>query len=221
MAFKAILFDCDGVLVQSEKIGSTLEIDMLEALGCDVDHQVLHQTLYGRTQQEAFDYFRQQWGSKIPPNFEQEFFQNLDQRFKEQLRPMPGVENVVAFLELPKAVVTNSTQERLTFVLSKTGLIDYFVGKMFTLDQVTQGKPAPDLYLLAAETLGVAAKECLVVEDSIVGVQSAVAAGMTVLGFIGGDHTFDGHDASLRAAGATDVITEFPKLLDYLRDHAA
>lgn len=216
MIFEAVIFDCDGVLVASEKLSSALEMQMLRDLGCDVTREELTSACFGKTQQEAFIYFRERWGDKIPSSFEQDYIQALHHKFAHELDVVPGVENILAFLELPKAVASNSQKDRLTLALSKTGLIDYFVGRMFSVDMVKRGKPSPDLYLAAADKLGVSPEKCLVVEDSPPGVKAGKAAGMSVLGFTGGGYTFPDHPKFLRLAGAFDVIDEFPKLLDIL-----
>jgi HAD superfamily hydrolase (TIGR01509 family) len=126
------------------------------------------------------------------------------------------VEDILAFLEIPKAVVSNSQTDRLALALSKTGLIDYFVGCMFSVDMVKQGKPAPDLYLMAAGKLGVLPEKCLAIEDSPTGVKAGKAAGMEVVGFTGGGHTFEGHSEALITAGASKVINNFSNFLQIL-----
>ncbi len=216
MSFDAVIFDCDGVLVASEKLSSALEIKMLTELGCSVTQEELIAACFGKTQQEAFDYFRERWGDKIPLSFEQDYIQALHHKFFHELEVVPGVGDVLPFLKLPKAVASNSQKDRLTLVLSKTGLIDYFVGRIFPVDAVKRGKPAPDLYLAAADRLGVNPEKCLVVEDSPTGVKAGKAAGMSVLGFTGGGCTFPEHSQLLNLAGAFDVIDEFPKLLNFL-----
>ena len=217
MSFEAIIFDCDGVLVASEKLSSHLEIEMLTKLGCDVTTEELRTACLGKTQEETFRYFREKWGHKIPLSFEQEYLQSLKEKFSHELEAVPGVDNTLACLELPIAVASNATNDRLTLALSKTGLIDYFVGHIFSVDMVKHGKPAPDLYLAAAAKLGAEPKKCLVIEDSPTGAKAGKAAGMTVLGFTGGGHTFPDHAPLLLQAGAVNVIAEFPELLDFVK----
>ncbi len=218
MNFEAVIFDCDGVLVSSEKLGSEVEMKMLTSYGCDVTEEELRAECFGRTLDEIFAYYRTHWNDKLPSTFEAEFMEALEASYQDRLEAIPGVEDTVAFLSLPKAVASNSPSELLTLALSKTSLIDYFVGCIFSADMVAQGKPAPDVYLAAAAKLGVDPKRCLVVEDSPTGVKAGKAAGMSVLGFTGGGHTFVGHAEVLRMTGAFDVISEFPRLLDYVSD---
>ena len=142
----------------------------------------------------------------------------IEQAFRQNLEAVAGVEDTIAQLALPKAVASNSTSDLLTLILSTTGLIDYFFGCIFGADMVKHGKPAPDLYLAAAEKLGVDPKSCLVIEDSPTGVKAAKAAGMSVLGFTGGGASFVGHEDVLRIAGAFDIITEFPHLLSFVSE---
>lgn len=221
MTYEAIIFDCDGVLVNSEKVGSEVELRLLKSYGCDVIEEELRAECFGKTAQESFAYYRKHWGDKIPDNFEDEFKSGLEESFHEHLEAVAGVEDTIALLALPKAIASNSYSESLTFILSKTGLIDYFFGCIFGADMVEHGKPAPDVYLAAAQKLGVDPQKCLVIEDSPTGVKAAKAAGMSVLGFTGGGHSFVGHDEVLRMAGAFDIITEFPQILNYVSDFPA
>lgn len=218
MTYEAIIFDCDGVLVNSEKVGSEVELRLLRSYGCEVIEEELRAECFGKTAQENFAYYRKHWADKIPDNFEEEFKQGLEESFHDNLEAVAGVEDTIALLALPKAVASNSYRESLTLMLSKTRLIDYFFGCIFGADMVERGKPAPDLYLAAAEKLGVDPQKCLVIEDSPTGVKAAKAAGMSVLGFTGGGHTFVGHDQVLRMAGAFDIITEFPQILNFVSD---
>ena len=218
MTYEAIIFDCDGVLITSEKLGNEVSLRLLKSYGCEVTEEELRTECFGRTTQETFAYYRAHWDDKLPENFESELTNALEESFRDGLEAVAGVEDTIALLALPKAVASNSSSESLTFLLSKTGLIDYFFGCIFGADMVEHGKPAPDLYLAAAEKLGVHPKKCLVIEDSPTGVKAAIAAEMSVLGFTGGGHSFVGHSEILRMAGAFDIITEFPQILNFVSD---
>src|SRR5262249_53104683 len=137
--------------------------------------------------------------------------------FDRTLRPIPGMAELLANLPGRKCVASSSDLPRIRHSLSLAGILHHFEPHIFSANQVKRGKPAPDLFLLAAASMGTPPERCLVVEDSVAGVTAARAAGMTVLGFTGGGHCLDGHADKLRAAGANEVLASMPDLAGFLR----
>lgn len=219
MSFQAVIFDCDGVLVESEKLAFDLEVELLTALGCSVEPETFRSACFGKTEEAAFAYFQETWGDLIPPSFPDDYRTALNDLYQRDLVAIPEVSETLSLLDLPKAVASNSPSRRLTLALTKTGLMPHFKDHFFPVDAVEKGKPAPDLYLAAAASLGVKPHLCLAVEDSPTGVAAGRAAGMTVLGFTGGGHTFPEHGDLLRHAGAHAVCSRFSDLLYFLREN--
>jgi HAD superfamily hydrolase (TIGR01509 family) len=130
---------------------------------------------------------------------------------EEKLAAIAGIEAVVERLGLPRAVASSSSEDHLAYKLRKTGLWEHFAPHIYSADHVAHAKPAPDLFLHAAARLGVAPRDCLVIEDSVNGVTAGLAAGMRVWGFAGGGHMDDAARARLTAAGAARVLSNWPE----------
>jgi len=153
---------------------------------------------------------------KLPDDFEAQVKQATLQFYASELRPISHVGEAIAAIGLPKCVASSGTPEKIRHGLVCAGIYDQLAPHIFSASQVKRGKPAPDLFLFAAERMRTAPARCLVIEDSIPGVTGAVAAGMTVLGFHGGSHCRPGYDDTLRAAGATmtfDDMRQLPGLI--------
>ncbi|MGL5733427.1 MAG: HAD-IA family hydrolase, partial [Beijerinckiaceae bacterium] len=152
------------------------------------------------------------FGAKIPADFPAQLTARTLARFSLELQPIAGVRETILALPHPRCVASSSAPERLAVSLGKTGLADVFGDAVFSATMVARGKPAPDLFLLAAEKMGHSARDCVVIEDSVSGVKAGVAAGMRVIGFTGGSHCQPGHAQILKDAGAAAVIAEMAAL---------
>ncbi|MCI0509131.1 HAD superfamily hydrolase (TIGR01493 family)/HAD superfamily hydrolase (TIGR01509 family) [Chromohalobacter marismortui] len=208
-----LIFDCDGVLVDSEVIAELVLRERLAAWLPDLAiGDELHRAL-GMTTQAILDHLCARSANALPDAALTHIEAAIERRLGEELEAMAGVEEAIEALELPLAIVSNSSRRRVIASLANTGLDAQF-GKapMFTAEQVAHPKPAPDVYRLAAESLEIAPSDCLVVEDSVSGVSAACAAGMTVIGFTGASHIGPGHGARLRDAGAWQVIAHMAEL---------
>lgn len=203
-----LIFDCDGVLVDSEAIAEATLIRQLAELLPDIPRDVALRQALGMTTANILAHLEAQSAHRLPADALARVDAAIEARLAEELRAIEGVAEVVARLELPLAIVSNSRRRRVVASLANTGL-DAWLGDvpLFTAEQVEQPKPAPDLYLLAARSLGCAPRDCLVVEDSVSGVTAARAAGMTVIGFTGASHIEDGHAERLQAAGCWRILT--------------
>ncbi|MEM9105919.1 MAG: HAD-IA family hydrolase [Pseudomonadota bacterium] len=213
MTFSAIIFDCDGVLVDSEKIYLSVEREFLDRLGLSFDAVEYSQQFMGL---KTADYLaaldkelRRQKGRGLPETFAADFRSEAVRRLKAELQMISGVERLLEHYTGAVAVASSSAVETLRIKMEMTGLHSHFHPHIYSGEQVKNGKPAPDLFLLAAKQICHAPENCLVLEDSVNGVRAGRAAGMTVWGFTGGGHADDGLEARLREAGAHDVLPDF------------
>ncbi|OBV37505.1 HAD-IA family hydrolase [Janthinobacterium psychrotolerans] len=212
-----LISDCDGVLIDSEAVALQALLDLLAPRLADLPEGVTLQGLIEpRLGLRLVPLMRDIYAELgLPPLPEEELLaiaHGVNLRCDEQLSAVPGVAQALAAIGLPKAVASNSVSARVHAALTRTGMVDLFGGRYFTPDLVGHAKPHPGLYLAAAAGFGVPPGQCLVLEDSVTGVTAAVAAGMTVLGFIGGGHIAEGQEARLKAAGAAHVFSDMSKL---------
>jgi HAD superfamily hydrolase (TIGR01509 family) len=212
--YDLVIFDCDGVLVDSETLSCTCLVALLRRHGIDVDLDVVFDRFLGRSVAAVADHYHA-LGHVLPDGFHDELRGLVFQTFKASLHAVTGVETVLRGLDMTYCVASSSDLERVIFSLELTGLRGLFGDRVFTAQMVSRGKPAPDLFLHAAEKLSVDPRRTLVVEDSESGVRAGKAAGMTVWGFVGGSHyaARDGR-ALLTVAGADRV---FDRMADFRR----
>lgn len=207
-----VIFDCDGVLVDSEPIANQVLLEQLQALGLQITlEQVLEQFL-GRSMQQCLQTIAQLLGRPAPPEFADEYRARTTAAFATQLRAVPGIDAALEQLTVPCCVASSSDHARIRATLSLVGLLPHFEGRMFSVTEVARGKPAPDVFLHAARTLGVLPADCLVIEDTPTGVAAGVAAGMQVFGYAALTP-----GSRLSAAGAHCIFTDMsrlPRLID-------
>jgi HAD superfamily hydrolase (TIGR01509 family) len=201
-----IIFDCDGVLVDSEIVSFEAEAEMFAEIGIGLTAHDLLARFLGTSSASMFAAIERESGIKLPPDFAERATRRTLEAFDRRLKPIPGIAGLLANLPDRKCVASSSEPPRIRHSLTLAGILHHFEPHIFSATQVKRGKPAPDLFLFAAESMGVPPAHCLVIEDSVAGVTAARAAGMTVLGFTGGGHCLDGHAEKLRAAGASEVF---------------
>lgn len=183
-----VIFDCDGVLIDSEIISAQMLVQSLATMGVQIDLAYVAQHFLGRSYPTVMAQIRREFGLDLPGDFEDQYRTRLLAAFAEGLRIMPGVREVIARLGRPYCVATSSSPKRVEHSLQLVGL-DHLLGQgLFTSTMVARGKPAPDLFLHAAQQMGVEPARCLVIEDSLNGVRAGLAAGMVVWRFMGGSH---------------------------------
>ena len=199
-----VIFDCDGVLIDSEIISAQMLIAELATLGVRVDLDYVAQHFLGRSYPTVMAQIRSDFALNLPASFEDAYRARLLVAFERALVVMPGVVEVLAALDLPYCVATSSSPGRVEQSLRMTGLWEVANGRIFTASEVARGKPAPDLFLHAAARMGVEPARCLVIEDSLTGIRAARAAGMEVWRFVGGSH--------LGAAAAAEPQDAVPDL---------
>jgi len=208
---RLFIFDCDGVLVDSEPLAAQAYVRVYAKHGLEITPEIIGQCI-GMKQADILRRIDELTGQAFPLEYEDDIWSETRLVFQEALKAIPGIKTFLEKLELPCCVASSSSIERIEFSLTTTGLVDYFNGDIFSSSMVKRGKPAPDLFLYAAEKMGVAPANCVVVEDSPFGVQGAVAAGMAVIGFTGGGHTTPGHHDALLAAGANRVYRSWNEI---------
>jgi HAD superfamily hydrolase (TIGR01509 family) len=204
-----VIFDCDGVLVDSEPISLRTFTEALHDLGLDLSEEQMFDNFVGYSMKHCMEVVHKLLGRPAPENFVADLQARTFERFKAELKPMPGIEQALDELGVPFCVASSGAHEKMRTTLGITGLLPRFEGKMFSATQVARGKPAPDVYLFAAEKMGVELGRCVVVEDAPPGVQAGVAAGMRVLGFCA--HT---PRAKLEAAGAHVLFDEMRRVAE-------
>lgn len=212
MAFDLVIFDCDGVLVDSEMISSRAHADMLTLHGYPITADQVLERFLGVSDLEAQMIVEAELGRKLPDDFSSQVKHSTLRFYADDLQPVPHVAEAVAAIGLPKCVASSGTPEKIRHGLTCAGLYEVLSPHIFSASQVRRGKPAPDLFLFAAGQMKVSPERCVVIEDSVPGITGARAAGMTVLGFHGGSHCRPGHAGRLRAAGAAAVFDDMREL---------
>jgi HAD superfamily hydrolase (TIGR01509 family) len=216
VSFDLVIFDCDGVLVDSEVISCRAHAATLTRHGYPITADQVLDRFLGVSDREARLIIETELGRGLPDDFEAQVKQATLLRYADDLQPVPYVGEAIAAIGLPKCVASSGTPEKIRHGLTCAGLYDVLAPHIFSAGQVKRGKPAPDLFLFAAEQMRVLPVRCVVIEDSVPGVTGAVAAGMMVLGFHGGSHCRPGYGDTLRAAGATvtfDDMRQLPGLI--------
>ncbi len=207
-----LISDCDGVIVDSEIISHRV---LFEALSLHVPAERLHEALegtFGLTVPSIIDLIEKRFGLSLPATFDNDLRRQSEKMVAEEVQAIPGVYEALTAIDLPLAVASNSRLHNVESSLRRAGLTERVAGNIFCAEMVTSPKPAPDVYLLAAERMGVAPGRCLVVEDSPTGVLAARTAGMLVIGFTGASHIPAGHDHALREMGVSAVINDMRDL---------
>jgi HAD superfamily hydrolase (TIGR01509 family) len=208
-----VIFDCDGVLVDSDRIALRIQVEAISALGLPTTYEDCARDFLGLGMPATLRIVEQRLGRPLPEGWEEELAALVREAFRRELRPVPGVVTALEKIEalgLPTCIASSGSQEKMRLTLCLTGLRERFAGRIFSGEEVERGKPAPDLFLHAAAALGVEPRRCIVVEDSPFGVAGAVAAGMAALGYAP-----DGEGGRLADAGATvfTAMAELPALV--------
>jgi HAD superfamily hydrolase (TIGR01509 family) len=214
-AFDAVLFDCDGVLVDSEAITNGVLRDMLEELGWTLTLDECMRLFVGKSLKDETAVFRARTGRDVGDAWLAQFRARRDARLAREVGPIRGAVDAVAALHARLggriAVCSGADRPKVELQLARCGLARYFAGRVFSGYEMPRSKPHPDVYLAAMDALGVAAHRCLVIEDTVTGARAGVAAGATVWGYSPAEA---GHDApaALRAAGAVEIFTDMAAL---------
>lgn len=206
-----IIFDCDGVLVDSEIISNKVDSDLFATIGYAITPDQMIRRFIGMTKRAIWQAVADEHGIAFPEALFDQANARIVALYATDLRPIPGVAAAAKAVGA-RAVASSSEMPKLRLALQVTGLLPLFDPAVFSASQVAKGKPAPDVFLFAAAQCGVQPKDCIVVEDSPAGVQAGLAAGMRVIGFTGGAHSYPGHDARLLSEGAERIVTHMDHL---------
>ncbi|MDE2017327.1 MAG: HAD family phosphatase [Hyphomicrobiales bacterium] len=215
-----LVFDCDGVLVDSEILSERAYRDGVAEVGIDLP-DALWAECVGRKRADIFALIEAAAGKPVPEATRARIPEIVRGLFEKELRATAGVREFLSGSSAPRCVASSSDPDRIGLSLRLTGLDGYFpAGSVFSSQEVRHGKPAPDLYLHAARRMGFDPPNCVVIEDSAPGVVGAKAAGMFVVGYVGATHVRPGHDARLAAAGADLVASDWTAIAAALREDA-
>ena len=217
-----IIFDCDGVLIDSEILSARVDSELLGEIGYEITPEELAHRFAGITTERIFELVGEEMGRAVPTKLIERAKRETDKKLKEEVLPIGGVQEMLDALDDPRCICSNSRPERLQISLTKAGLWDRFRPYVFSAQAVGEGrgKPAPDVFLHAAGIFETEPADAIVIEDSVAGITGAVAAGMRVIGFTGASHTWPGHGEVLMEAGALTVIrrlSEVPATVEALR----
>ena len=186
--FDLVIFDCDGVLIDSEIISARMLVTELARLGLTIDLPYVERNFLGRSYPVVMETIRREFGLDLPPEFEAQYREALLAAFEKDLKVVPHVHDVLTQIGVPFCVATSSSPRRVEMSLDLVGLTALVGDRVFTSTLVARGKPAPDLFLYAAAQMGADPARTLVIEDSLTGLRAGLAAGMTVWRFVGGSH---------------------------------
>jgi HAD superfamily hydrolase (TIGR01509 family) len=200
--FELVIFDCDGVLVDSELITNRVFAKMLNELGIPISIEEMFERFVGRSMPQCLEIITDLLGHPVPDGFVEDYYARSRAALQRELKAVPDIEMVLAALDPPFCVASSGTHEKMQTTLGVTGLLPLFSGRIYSVTEVPRSKPFPDVYLYAARQQGIAPAACAVIEDTPTGVSAGVAAGMTVFGYCalmpkhrlieaGAHHTFD------------------------------
>jgi HAD superfamily hydrolase (TIGR01509 family) len=178
-----VIFDCDGVLVDSDRISLRIQAQRISALGLEMSYEECVRDFLGLGMPATLRILAERLGRPLPEGWEAELDAAVQDGFRRELIPVPGIVEALERIELPACVASSGSHEKMRLTLGLTGLWDRFAGRIFSADEVQRGKPAPDLFLHAASRISTPPEQCIVVEDSPFGIAAAKAAGMSALGF--------------------------------------
>jgi haloacid dehalogenase superfamily, subfamily IA, variant 3 with third motif having DD or ED len=214
---KHLIFDCDGVLINSEIIANRIEADVKTELGFPItlEEQLTKFVGLGHSSPLVVEEMR-----RLPPDYKKIFQERLAKAYDTDLKALPGVEELLASLPHAKCVASSSQGPWLRHKLQLTKLNHFFGEAVYSASDVTRLKPHPDLFLHAMKTQGWKVEDCLVVEDSVPGVEAGKAAGLIVCAFLGGEHIVPDHAAKVLAAGADYVVNDIRNVRRLLADLA-
>jgi HAD superfamily hydrolase (TIGR01509 family) len=216
---KLVIFDCDGVLIDSEILADRVVLEYCAEQFPALDFSAWQGRMTGTRTLDILSMMETEYTIRFADNADDIILQRLDERLTYEVQPISGVADALALITYKKAVVSNSYSQHVKRLLGQTDLLKQFDDSIFGADLVARPKPYPDLYLLAAKTMLVGPADCIVIEDSVPGVTAATAAGMKVIGFTGGSHSRPRYTDKLLETGASIVIESMaylPSTIDKL-----
>ncbi len=185
--YKCVIFDCDGVLVDSEPIGNKVMVELANALGANIDLDYAYLHFKGNSLYKCMQHIRNIIEKELPADFESEYRRISFQRFKKEIQPVEGVVDLVQSLNVPFCVASSGPENKIRLNLELTGLMPYFENKIFSCYAIEKWKPDPEIFIWASKMMGFHSSECVVIEDSIHGVEAAINGGFDVFAFTAND----------------------------------
>ncbi|WP_275784287.1 HAD family hydrolase [Pararhizobium gei] len=213
---KLVIFDCDGVLVDSEPLSIDVLIRVLRGAGVDMDAEEATERFLGKSLKTMSDILHDDYGLAVNGEFLEQMRVDLYQRFRQELQPVAGIATALDQLDIPRCVASSSQMERIRLSLTITGLIGRLEPHLFSSTMVEHGKPAPDLFLHAAAEMATPPENCIVIEDSPAGIKAAKAAGMRVFAFAGASHARSKRHIAVLKQLAPDVLFDDMRELIHL-----
>jgi HAD superfamily hydrolase (TIGR01509 family) len=216
---RAIIFDFDGVIADSEVLANTVLAEVVTELGVPTSVEDSYRDYMGKRFVEVIAAIEKAAGRTLPPSFSEQYQARTLARFRRDLAPIAGAREFVAkFASVPRCIASSSSPDRLGVCLEVLGMTALFEGRVFSASNVARGKPHPDIFLHAAAEIGVSPRDCIIIEDSASGVIAGRAAGSIVIGLLAAGHIRDGHAARLKEAGAHHVAADYSEVERIVRD---
>lgn len=181
--YKCVIFDCDGVLVDSEPLAEATIVEMTNELGIDINIEYAKRNFKGDSFKNILNHIESKFKTSLPNNFESEYRRRSFEMFTEKLKPVEGILKVIKSLNIPFCVASSGPQNKIKHNLKITGLLPYFEDRIFSCYDIQKWKPEPDIFLHAANSMGFSVDECIVVEDTLIGITAALQGGFDVYGF--------------------------------------
>jgi HAD superfamily hydrolase (TIGR01509 family) len=205
-----VILDCDGVLVDSDRIALRIQAERITALGLPTTYEDCVREFLGLGMAGTLRNLEERLGGPLPEGWAEELDAAVREAFRRELRPVAGIVAALEEIDAPTCIASSGSQEKMRLTLGLTGLRERFAGRIFSADEVERGKPAPDLFLFAAERMGAAPEDCVVIEDSPFGAAAARAAGIAALGYAPDG---DGQALAREGAAVFTSMSELPELL--------
>lgn len=217
--YDLIIFDCDGVLINSEMIAARVEAAAYKRVGFEMEPLGFAEHFAGMTHRDIQGIIEDELDKKLDKDFQEKLEEAFFELADSELTEVAGVYEMLDQIEGPRCICSNSASDYLQRYLSNVGLYERFAPHIFSASEVGNKavKPDPNVFTFAAQTLGYEPSSSLVVEDSASGVKAAVAAGMTVIGFVGADHSWPGHAEVLMQAGAMTTVNRHADLAETIQ----
>ncbi|WP_296385977.1 HAD family hydrolase [Winogradskyella sp.] len=209
--YKCIIFDCDGVLVDSEPLSNQVMVDMANELGAAIDLEYAYKHFKGNSIKKCITQVSELIDTEMSLSFEIEYRTRSFEKFKNEIQPVEGILDVIKNLKIPFCVASSGPENKIKLNLELTGLLPHFESKIFSCYTIQKWKPDPAVFLWAAETMGFQPSECVVIEDSIIGVNAAINGGFDVFGFSAHDYN---DELQENATKTFDSMLKLPELLE-------
>lgn len=207
--YKCVIFDCDGVLVDSEPIGNQVLVEMANELGADIDLDYAYKNFKGHKMQYCVDQIEALIPTDLPKDFIPKYRQRSFEAFKANIKPVEGISQLIESLNIPFCVASSGPENKIRLNLELTGLMPHFKDHIFSCYAIQKWKPNPEVFLWAAQTMGCKPYECIVIEDSITGVEAAINGGFDVIGYTAHDYNMELKSKATFTFNSMDSINQF------------